>query len=325
MRRLSLLIVTILAMNAVAAEPARPALVEVQMIWDRGAHNAFTDLIRFDGLWYCAFREGKGHVSPDGALRIITSADGKAWKSAALLRSETADLRDPKLSRTPDGKLMLNAAAALHKPMGHTHQSVVWFSANGRDWDGPSNVADPNYWLWRVTWHKQTAYGIGYECGKQKSIRLYRSSDGKRMEKLVEKLPVEHYPNESSLVFLPDDTCWCLLRRDEKPATGMLGVAKPPYREWQFRDLGVRIGGPKLIRLPDGRYYAVVRLYDGKVRTALCRLDVENARLEEQLTLPSGGDTSYAGVVWHDGLLWISYYASHEKKTKIYLAKVRLP
>jgi hypothetical protein len=27
----------------------------------------------------------------------------------------------------------------------------------------------------------------------------------------------------------------------------------------------------------------------------------------------------------HDGLLWVSYYASHEGKTSIYLAKVRLP
>jgi len=29
--------------------------------------------------------------------------------------------------------------------------------------------------------------------------------------------------------------------------------------------------------------------------------------------------------VWHDGLLWTSYYSSHEGQTSIYLAKVRLP
>ena len=43
------------------------------------------------------------------------------------------------------------------------------------------------------------------------------------------------------------------------------------------------------------------------------------------LTFPSGGDTSYPGLVWHDGRLWMSYYSSHEAKTSIYLAKVRLP
>jgi hypothetical protein len=43
------------------------------------------------------------------------------------------------------------------------------------------------------------------------------------------------------------------------------------------------------------------------------------------LTLPSGGDTSYPGLAWHDGLLWMSYYSSHEGKAAIYLAKVKLP
>ena len=38
-----------------------------------------------------------------------------------------------------------------------------------------------------------------------------------------------------------------------------------------------------------------------------------------------GGDTSYPGMVWHDGLLWLSYYSSHEGKTAIYLARVKLP
>ena len=39
---------------------------------------------------------------------------------------------------------------------------------------------------------------------------------------------------------------------------------------------------------------------------------------EPLLTLPSGGDTSYPGLVWHDGLLWVSYYSSHEGKAAIY-------
>ena len=43
------------------------------------------------------------------------------------------------------------------------------------------------------------------------------------------------------------------------------------------------------------------------------------------LTLPSGGDCSYPGLVWHGGLLWMSYYSSHEGKSSIYLARVELP
>jgi hypothetical protein len=46
---------------------------------------------------------------------------------------------------------------------------------------------------------------------------------------------------------------------------------------------------------------------------------------EPVLELPSGGDTSYPGMVWHEGILWMSYYSSHEGKTSIYLARIRLP
>ena len=69
---------------------------------------------------------------------------------------------------------------------------------------------------------------------------------------------------------------------------------------------------------------AVVRLYDKKVRTSLCALDAEAGKLTELLALPSGGDTSYPGLVWHDDMLWVSYYASHEGKTNVYLARVKV-
>jgi hypothetical protein len=307
-----------------APPPAGFELVEVRKIWDGAPHNAFTDLVRFKDRWYCVFREGKAHVSPDGALRVLTSTDGKEWESAALLTDDHADLRDAKIAVTPDGRLMLGGAAALHKPAPHSHQSLTWFSNDGKTWSGPVKVADPGYWLWRVTWHKGTAYGLGYGCGNEpRQVRLYRSTDGKDFERLVGKLHDEGYPNESALVFLPDDTALCLLRRDGTPNSGLLGTAKPPYTDWTWKDLGVRIGGPAMIRLPDGRLIAAVRLHDGKVRTGVCTVDADAGKLTEVLTLPSGGDTSYAGLVWHDGLLWVSYYSSHEGKSSIYLAKLR--
>ena len=91
-------------------EIGRPELVEVGRIWDRAAHNAFTDLVRYNGVWYCVFREGSKHVSPDGSLRVITSVDSKDWKSLALISHPTDDLRDAKLTVTPNGRFMLNGA-----------------------------------------------------------------------------------------------------------------------------------------------------------------------------------------------------------------------
>jgi len=299
-------------------------IVEARKIWNQAPHNAFTSLVRFQSRWFCSFREGKAHVSPDGAIRIITSSNGRDWESAARLASATADLRDPKLSITPDRRLMLTAAGALHQSAEFKHQTFAWFSRDGHAWTEPQPIGEPNFWLWRVTWHGREAYGVGYDTAGRNRTRLYRSRDGARFTPLVDTFFDRGFPNEASIIFLKDGTALCLLRRDGDPATAQLGQARPPYRDWSWQDAGVRVGGPNLICLPDGRIVAAVRLYDGKVRTALCWLDAASGRLTEFLTLPSGGDTSYAGLVWHDRLLWVSYYSSHEGKTSIYLAKVKL-
>jgi hypothetical protein len=308
----------------------KATLVDYAKIWDEAPHNAFTNLIHYKGAWYCVFREGQGHVSADGALRVITSQDGETWTSTARITSETADLRDAQICITPDNKLMLSGAAALHQPADARHQTMAYFSEDGRNWSEGVPIGEKDLWLWRVTWHKDTAYGIGYTTGTKwptKFTRLYKSGDGEKFEILVNKLRDNEYTNESQIVFLEDDTAYCLLRRDEsapKNTNGLFGVARPPYTDWTWKDVGMKIGGPAMMQLPDGRLVAAVRLYDKPVRTALCWVDPTTGSLTEFLALPSGGDTSYPGMVWHDGLLWVSYYASHEGKTSIYLAKVRL-
>jgi len=311
--------------SALAVDATEATLVDARKIWDQAPHNAFTDLVRFRDRWFCVFREGQGHVSPDGALRVLTSVDGETWESAALITSPNSDLRDAKITVTPAGQLMLCGAEAMHDQSQKTHQSLAWFSADGYTWTDKHEIGDPNFWLWRVTWHGDQAYGVGYGCGPaDRSVRLYSSRDGKTFETLVPNLFSEGYPNETAIV-MDGDTAYCLLRRDGTPNTGLIGVARPPYTDWQWQDLGVRIGGPHLIRLPGGRMVAAVRLYDGGARTSLCWLDPEAATLTEFLKLPSGGDTSYAGLVFHDEQLWVSYYSSHEGKTSIYLARVELP
>jgi hypothetical protein len=292
-------------------------------IWDKGAHNAFTSMIRHQNRWWCVFREGASHTAPDGVLRIITSTDGSKWESAAKLYLNNIDLRDPKITVTPDGRFMLNAFG--QQTATNKFQSYVWFSKDGRDWTNAIPIADQNYVLWRVAWYKNVCYGIAFDATsrKDKDIRLYRSPDGQHFETLVRNLYNSGNPTENSMVFLSDGTAICLLRRD--PGNAMLGSSKPPYTQWSWKDAGMRIGGPQMIVLPDGRILACVRLSDGRIRTSLCWVDSQSGLIKEFLTLPSYGDTSYAGLVWHDGLLWISYHSQYEKKVSIYLAKVKIP
>jgi hypothetical protein len=57
---------------------------------------------------------------------------------------------------------------------------------------------------------------------------------------------------------------------------------------------------------------------------SLCSINPVNGKLSEALTLPSGGDKSHAGMIWHKNILWVNYYSSHKEKTSVYLAKVQI-
>ena len=317
---------------AAAAEAGNPAndsveLVSVKRLWDQGDHNAFTSLIRFRGKWYCCFREADGHVKGDGKLRVIVSEDGDTWESAALLEEEGIDLRDPKLSVTPKGQLMIVAGGSVYRGdelVGR--QPRVAFSDDGRAWTPTQRVLGEDEWLWRVTWHKGRAYGVTYkgldEAKGEWAVDLVVSDDGVRYD-LITRLEVHGRPNETTLRFLPDDTMIALVRREADNKHGWIGSGRPPYKQWTWHDAGHQLGGPDFIVLPNGTMWAGARSYPGGAKTVVARLRKDS--YEPVLTLPSGGDCSYPGFVWHDGLLWMSYYSSHEGKTSVYLARIRLP
>jgi hypothetical protein len=302
----------------------KPELVGVKKISDEAKHSAFTDLAFYKDRWFCTFREGTDHVSPDGSICILESTDAEKWERAAHLTSADGDFRDPKLNITRAGRLMLSAAIALPKAGGaKEHRNYVWFSEDGRKWSDPIQVGDVNVWLWRILWHGPKAYGVGYGTVKP-FVRLYQSEEGTDFTPIVKSLFEDGEPNEAGLAFLDDETMLCLLRRDKKgSATAQLGSARPPYTQWIWQDLGMKVGGPALLRLPDGRIVAACRLYEPTIHTALCWLDPIAGTLTPFQDLPSSGDTGYPGLVFRGNLLRVSYYSSHEGKTSIYLATVK--
>jgi len=315
-------------MGAESAEPVQdgPVLLDVRKIWDRAEHSAFTDLIRFRGRWFCTFREADKHVGGrDGQIRVIHSKDGGTWESAVLIAEEGVDLRDPKLSVTPDGRLMIVTGGSVYRQRRLVgRQPRVCFSEDGRRWSRPIKVCEPGDWLWRVTWHDGQAWGGVYRATDDGDwpLVLVSSRDGVHYER-AGSLEVAGRPNETTLRFAADGTMVALVRREGGDRQAMIGTARPPYTQWRWHEAGYRIGGPNFIVLPDGRMWAAGRFYSGGPRTVLARLTTE--RYEPVLTLPSGGDTSYPGLVWHAGVLWISYYSSHEGRACIYLARVRVP
>jgi len=316
------------------AVPVSVEVIEFNKIWDKAPHNAFTDLIRWKDTFYCAFREGRGHVSTDGRIRILESKDADVWTSAAIISLEGFDLRDAHLSVTPDNRLMLTGGAA---PREKDNQSAptgtfVSFSKDGRQWTSPQIAIEPGRWLWCVTWHKGKAYGVSYTAGQgnDRYLDLLASNDGIHYKTLVPRLLEQGYPTEVTLRFDSDGTCYALVRRDRRgddPSSALLGVSRPDYKQWQWKDLGPQFngfGGPNLIQIPGGHWLATGRMHDGGAHTALCYLDIDNGTMTRLTKLPSGGDTSYPGMVWHNNILYISYYSSHEEKTCIYLTKLQV-
>jgi hypothetical protein len=316
-----------------AAVPLKVEIVDVKKIWDKAPHNAFTDLTYWNDTFYCAFREGRGHVSTDGKIRILESKDANQWDSAALIGLKGFDLRDAHLSITPENRLMLLGGAAPRKKDNQSAPtgSFASFSYDGKKWTKPQIVIQPGRWLWCLTWHNGKAYGVSYTAGKgTRHLDLLTSTDGINYKQHVPKLLEQGYPNEVTLRFDTDGTCYAIIRRDrheKDPYTALLGISKPDYKNWQFKDLGTDFngfGGPNLIKIPSGHWLAAGRMHQGGSHTALTYIDVKSGTMTKLTKLPSGGDTSYPGLLWHNDMLYVSYYSSHEGKTSIYLAKLKI-
>ena len=298
-----------------------PVIVSVEKIWDRGEHNAFTDLIRYRDGWLCTFREASDHAASLGQVRIIASSDGMNWESAALVTEEDVDLRDPKLSITPDERLMLIMGGSVYDDENRylTRAPRVSFSTDGREWTSPQKLLAEDHWLWRVTWHDGWAWSVS-KLGEGRDPRrgmLYRSQDGLEWEFITEfRLPDGVWNvSETTLRFMPDGELIALTRPH------WIGRSEAPYRSWSWTKIDENLGGPNFVRLPNGELWAAARRYGEARSTVLARMTPES--YEPLLTLPSGGDCSYPGLVWHEDLLWMSYYSSHEGKTSIYFAKIR--
>lgn len=309
-------------------------VVSVNKIWDGAEHSAFSDLILFKDLFFCAFRESNAHEKGNpGTIRILTSKDGVSWSNGATLKRDKLDLRDPMLSKMPDGRLMLNVEGATYDSEGEIvkRRPFVAFSVNGVDWTPLIDLGMDNEWIWRVTWHEGSGYAFSYVAtdylpvkNKPWELKLVRTIEGLKYE-TVTTFDLPGNPSEATIRFTKDGKMVALLRRQKN---AMIGVAKPPYyNKWTWKETNFRLGGPNFLILPDGKMWAAARemrlVGEGEKAeilgsTVVAKMTEES--FEPVLTLPSGGDTGYPGMVYKDGKLYISYYSSHEGISSIYFA-----
>jgi len=331
-----ILLVLIINPNVVEAQitPEQDVIMSVDRIWDRAEHNAFPGLIEYNNKFYCSFREGTAHVfGVNGSVRVIASDDGQNWYSVAHLFRENVDLRDPKLSITPDNRIMINIGGSIYVGKDLVRmEPLVSFSDNaGINFSAPQNIGidekirTEKDWLWRATWHKGMAYGAVYQAlGLESKLQLVRSRDGINYE-FVKNFDLVGRPNETTLRFSEDDQMIAIVRRESESTHGFIGNSEPPYTQWNWQELDARLGGPDLLILPDGHMITGTRDYpaDFNEKMILAKVTKEG-NFRKLVTLPSGGDCSYPGLLIKENILYVAYYSSHEERTSMYLARIWL-
>ena len=325
---------------------AKPFFKSVEPVWKEPGYMMCTDIIRFQGQLYCTFREGSGHVpgktGVNGRIRVLRADDpaGHGWKTVALLDETGVDLRDPKLSITPDGRLMIIMGGSFYRGEERLgmHGRVSFSDTNGANFSAPQpivipeSIATKDDWLWRVTWHEGTAWGSLYQVPQKRQYRLHlvKSRDGITWEN-VAKLEVPD-PSETTLRFDAAGTMFAWIRTSGKPQDGRTGTARAPYTQWEFKRIGETFGGPNFVALPGGGWLAGARLDQREPfnHTAIGTLDFARGTFTRLFALPSrgdNGDNGYPGFVVDEdrGEVLVSYYSAHERKLPaIYLARLDL-
>ncbi len=289
-------------------------VTRARKVFGNGKHNAFTGIAAAPAGVLIVFRSAASHVSPDGVIEVITSRDTETWRVVAELRRPGVDLRDPKVAAF-GGKVLVYCGE--YRPDAPC-QSLVFTSADGIDFGDamPLRGVPGGRWLWHVRQQGDRLYGSAYwERGGDCGAYLYASDDGLAWQE-VSVFPVP--ANEVYLDFDREGVLWALLRDDGRGCIPALCTAEPPYSRFRsVMHLPMRLQGPMLARL-EGGCALVCRQWDQpgrrNLRTELFWLE-DGGEIQRVATLPSGGDTSYAG--WLDmapGRAVVSYYSAHEHK-----------
>lgn len=332
MRRLLSAIAVVFSAANLHAQAPQAELVSVTKIWDQAPHCAYTDITRFQNLFYCCFREAPAADRGEGVIRILLSSTGKTWVDQGTLSEAGTDLRDPKIIVTPDGKRLYLLCSGQSGTQGR--QSRYSTTMDGKVWTPLQKLLAKGDTLWRVSINPtdQRFYGISYNIHpnsggpapeKEWSLKGYASADGSVWQ-LSSILNVPGQPAEATLRFLKNGSALALVARQGGDRRGVIGTAVAPYRDWTWASAGVPLGGPNFIELPDGKLIAGSRGFGATPGAHMVLFAMTASSLTPILELPSGGDCSYPGLYWHDDLLHVSYYSSHEGKAAIYYAQVRL-
>ena len=329
-------------------------LLDLTIIAHDGLHNAFTSLCQWHGQYYCAWRVAPTHhITPPGYLVISQRArSGIATEvGRTILALPGGDCRDPRLYATPEAIYLLCGAYLPAPHQQHWHglsrvstdnilQTYWSYTTDGQTWAPLAPTMRPNYWGWSVLRSKQerwvvAAYHMGTSNDISGSLSLFI---GETLDALTYagtlydgidlttdgSIPhTPHYlPCEPVLWQPTPDTLACCARTE----AGMdIGISHVPFQNWRWHNTALQLHPSAMLLTPYGWLLAVrevlsTRPRKGEIptpptwRTALYTLPAGLMTPRHLLTLPSAGDTGYAGLVLdylNPKKVYVTFYSQH--------------
>ncbi len=306
-------------------------LLSVDRLYYDGRHNAFTDLIEWQGEYYVTFRSSEHHgLPPCGDILVFRSEDLLDWEECGHISTDGDD-RDPKFVDAGDrlgivfGTWYPRWASRSLPNAEYDLISHVVTSRDGASWSSPRQVYGVNYWLWRILTVDEGFLCAAYHFARRddrdmRTVHLLAGEDllDWRLVGLMREgggcgEPVLYEPDEGRLN--------CVIRTLEPGNHSWLGQSEAPYRQWEWTDLGVMIHAPVVLPVEGGWICAgrsqVCDLPEGTAKpdsgahTSVWELTEGGAR--HVLTVPSAGDCSYCGLAYGpEGEVVMSYYSQHE-------------
>jgi len=294
----------------------------VRKVFDDGMHNAVTDLVHWRGAYYLCFRRAEEHMLPPyGDVVLLRSTDLREWTQLPSPGTDLDD-RDPKF--LVDGQrlgLCFGGVGVDTDADGRrifesmTVQTYISWTTDGQRWSIPSPIYKFGWWLWHP--HRFSdgfwcaAYGRnpGQDPRAGCVVDLVHSADGADWE-YVTTLQELGKGDESVLHKTGAESMLAIVRG--KGDETFLMRADAPYLEWETSTVDHWMHAPATATVGN-TLVAAGRDQRGQ-KDAVTRLwAIEGGQTRVLCDLPSGGDTSYCGLLAIDEhSLLVSYYSQHE-------------
>lgn len=330
-----------LGAGASAGSPSQSAnktnpIVSLRPLVSDGKHNAFTGLVRFKDALILTYRQSSGHGVTDGDVAVKRSTDnGQTWYDAASPFSGGEHTYYEGHLVEHNGKLLMFAGTFKRggKLDKSTAQEFVSVSSDGETWSPKQPACDPLWRYWHPVSHGGKLYVAAYQVDLSElkpdgaipahcwKVKLMVSGDGLNWSD-VSMISENDGGNETELVFNDDGSLSAFIRCGAGAKHLIEKRGTPPYKDWSDPiDCGQIIEG-QVIKRVGGRLFMIGRFRPCDHRATTIYEDRSGVRTKiwvhdgnywiDYAELPSGGDTSYAGLVeLEPGRALVSYYSQH--------------